>query len=154
MGSGFYCRSCAATWDVFDCPHCGEELHLGETIDRHLECHEKLMEAVKALVGSNTPWPLRDVLKTLADAAEHLLKDHDCDAHGYENVDEAVKLARQYTEKARELGLVAHLGRDRVAPEKPNRDGLPASPEPEFKCSSCGKTMSRQCAACTRLWET
>lgn len=154
MGSGFYCRSCGHAWSEMTCPVCDEPYRIGEAIDHHLEWHEKLMDGVKALLGSDQAWPLRDVLKILAGAAEHLLKDHDCDAHGYENVDEAVKRAREFIETARELGLVAHLGRDRVAPENPNRDGLPAPSEPEFKCSSCGKPLSRECAQCKRLWES
>jgi len=154
MGSGFYCRECGHAWSEMKCPVCDSPYRIGKAIDQHLEHHEKVTDALKAVLGSDQPWPLRNVLETLAGAAEHLLKDHDCDRHGYENVDKAAKLARLYIEKAREAGLISHPGRDRVAPEKPNRDGLPASPEPEFKCSSCGKTMSRQCAACTRLWET
>lgn len=37
-------------------------------------------------LGIGTPWPLRDVLERLADAAEHLLDDHGCDTHGHEGV--------------------------------------------------------------------
>jgi hypothetical protein len=46
--------------------------------------------------GSDTPWPLRDVLTRLADAADHLLKDHSCDAHGYEGLGDARDAARRY----------------------------------------------------------
>jgi hypothetical protein len=42
-----------------------------------------------------SPWPLRDVLARLADAADHLLHDHDCSAHGHEGVLEAVTQARR-----------------------------------------------------------
>lgn len=41
-----------------------------------------------------TAWPLHSVLKRLADAAEHLLHDHDCDNHGWEGVGYAVEAAR------------------------------------------------------------
>jgi hypothetical protein len=40
------------------------------------------------------PWSLRDVLARLADAADHLLDAHCCDAHGYEGVIEARNAAR------------------------------------------------------------
>ena len=39
-----------------------------------------------AVQGLDTPWPLLEVLRRLSDAADHLLRDHDCDAHGYEGV--------------------------------------------------------------------
>lgn len=40
------------------------------------------------------PWPTKDVLARLADAADHLLRDHGCDAHGYEGVNAARDQAR------------------------------------------------------------
>jgi len=42
----------------------------------------------------STPWPLPDVLEKLLEATEHLLKDHDCDAHGHELFRRAVKVGR------------------------------------------------------------
>jgi hypothetical protein len=39
-------------------------------------------------------WPVRDVLLKLAEAAEHLLRDHDCDRLGHEGVQMAAKAAR------------------------------------------------------------
>lgn len=45
-------------------------------------------------------WPIRDVLARLAEAATHLLTDHDCDAHGYEGLQHAVVAARAYTAEA------------------------------------------------------
>lgn len=41
-------------------------------------------------------WPIRDVLNRLAEAATHLLSDHDCDAHGYEGLQHAVVAAREH----------------------------------------------------------
>jgi|SRR5208283_615451 len=41
------------------------------------------------------PWPLYDVLTRLADAADHLLRDHDCDTHGHEGIKEASEAARR-----------------------------------------------------------
>lgn len=48
------------------------------------------------LQGRDSPWPLSDVLTRLADAADHLLRDHDCDAHGWEGVTVARDKAREY----------------------------------------------------------
>lgn len=57
------------------------------------------------ILGGDTPWPLDDVLERLADAAEHLLDAHSCDAHGYEKVQHAAKAAREYV-----AGLRDHRG--------------------------------------------
>lgn len=48
---------------------------------------------------SGDTWPVRDMLRKLADAADHLLLDHDCDAHGYEQVSTCVIKAREYLEE-------------------------------------------------------
>lgn len=34
--------------------------------------------------GAATAWPDAEILRVLAAAAAHLLRDHDCDAHGWE----------------------------------------------------------------------
>ncbi len=47
---------------------------------------EKAEADAAAIVGMDSPWPLRDVLVNLAKAVDHLLQDHACDAHGYESV--------------------------------------------------------------------
>lgn len=46
--------------------------------------------------GMNTPWPSRDVVRQLADAAAHLMRDHNCDHHGWELVDQALNVARSF----------------------------------------------------------
>lgn len=43
-------------------------------------------------------WPIRDVLVGLAYAATHLLTDHDCDAHGYEQLQHMVVAARGHAD--------------------------------------------------------
>jgi hypothetical protein len=48
------------------------------------------------------PWPTADVLAKLADAAEHLLDVHGCDAHGYEEIGITVRAAK---DRLRALGL-------------------------------------------------
>jgi|GEM_PF-4536728 len=53
-------------------------------------------DRLRAALGFDQPWPLRDVVARLVEAAEHLHSDHQCDAHGYEEVMEAVSVARRY----------------------------------------------------------
>lgn len=43
-----------------------------------------------------TPWPLVDILERLCTAADHLLGDHNCDCHGYEELKAARDAARQW----------------------------------------------------------
>lgn len=43
----------------------------------------------------STPWPLVAVLRRLADAADHLLRVHDCDAQGWEGIGVARDKARE-----------------------------------------------------------
>jgi len=49
---------------------------------------------VEVLNAAN-PWPLWDVLAQLANAADHLLKEHGCDAHGHETVQHCAAEARR-----------------------------------------------------------
>jgi len=70
----------------------GEALHDAADVMRGLY--------VRALLASaDSPWPLPDVLKKLADAADHLLNDHACDAHGHEGLMQARDAARSILEK-------------------------------------------------------
>ena len=59
----------------------------------------KALEAAAARLSQiealDSPYPLRDILQILADAADHLLGDHSCDAHGYEGVGMARDHARR-----------------------------------------------------------
>lgn len=57
--------------------------------------------------GAHGNWPLPDVLTKLADAVEHLLKDHDCDMHGYEQLSYAIPAARWYATRAHAPVVVA-----------------------------------------------
>lgn len=41
------------------------------------------------------PWTLKDILLKLTDATDHLLMDHGCDAHGYEEVNGAQREAKK-----------------------------------------------------------
>lgn len=47
-------------------------------------------------VGIDRPWPPSDFVRRLADAADHLMLDHACDAHGYESVCAARDAARAW----------------------------------------------------------
>lgn len=59
--------------------------------------------ALLGLLGLQTPWPLADVLERLADAAEHLLGDHNCDDLGHEGKREAMLRGRVYVGAIRDL---------------------------------------------------
>lgn len=67
------------------------------------------IEATDALLDN---WPIRDVLVALTHAATHLLTDHDCDAHGYEQLQHAVVAARRHADlldsKAASRNLTEH----------------------------------------------
>lgn len=46
--------------------------------------------------GMDTTWPIRDCVRKLVEAADHLMDAHDCDSHGWELVDTARKVARAW----------------------------------------------------------
>lgn len=75
-----------------------------------LEARARLLE-VLALAE---PWPTKDVLARLADAADHLLRDHGCDQHGYEGINAARDAARAIA--ARITAPHAIAGRNPNAP--------------------------------------
>lgn len=60
----------------------------------------RLAAAVAGREGQAQPWPVRDCLTKLTDAAEHLLRDHDCDHHGHEEVRAAINAAREHEQPA------------------------------------------------------
>lgn len=51
---------------------------------------------IERLLRMGKEWTLPSFLARLIGAAEHLLHDHDCDAHGYEGVSAAVDAARAW----------------------------------------------------------
>jgi hypothetical protein len=69
---------------------------------------EPLSAFITRALALDTAYPVREVLEQLADAADHLLGTHSCDAHGYEGVGLARDSARR---------IVAVLGG--TDPEKP-----------------------------------
>jgi hypothetical protein len=57
--------------------------------------YDELRARLYSIEGNDSPWPLKEVLQRLADAADHLLGEHSCDAHGYEGVGYARDAARR-----------------------------------------------------------
>lgn len=57
---------------------------------------DRLAAALDAVLGQDRTWPARDVVVGLAKSVDHLLRDHDCDTHGWEETqrcrDEAPRL--------------------------------------------------------------
>jgi hypothetical protein len=45
--------------------------------------------------GMDTPWPINEILQKLIEATDHLLNDHNCDHHGYEQYQQAANAGRQ-----------------------------------------------------------
>lgn len=52
--------------------------------------------AALATCSASSTWPPRDVVARLADAADHLLRDHDCDTHGWEEMQRCRDEARAW----------------------------------------------------------
>ena len=50
----------------------------------------------ESALGMDTPWPMRDVLRVLLHAAEHLLDTHVCDMHGYEEIQQVILVTQQF----------------------------------------------------------
>jgi len=65
------------------------------------ELESKLREAEadrEALLGMGEPWPLKDVLTTLADFARKELRDNSRDFHGHESVSTCIQRAMDIVE--------------------------------------------------------
>lgn len=58
--------------------------------------HKARLSLADKVIVADPVWSLSDVLEKLADGADHLLADHDCDAHGWEQLAEASAVARKY----------------------------------------------------------
>jgi len=65
-----------------------------DELERDFAKVTKQRDELAGLLGMDTPWPITDVLAKLSDAADHLLRDHACDQHGYEDVAAARDAAR------------------------------------------------------------
>jgi len=54
------------------------------------------------VLGRDLPWTVQQCLSWLADSADHLLRDHNCDRHGYESIGAARDAAMEHLTR---LGL-------------------------------------------------
>ncbi len=100
---------------------------------------------LRAAIGMDEPYSALACLDQLAIAADHLLKGHDCDAHGWEGVGFARDYARQH-HAALSSWFQAH-------PPAAPLPGEPAATPAEWDCYSCGKTTlddAGKCAKCGR----
>jgi hypothetical protein len=73
---------------------------LAEDAERERDVLRARLAARDALLGMDTKWPVHDLLRVLADAADHLLHDHDCDTHGWEVYGGARDAARDLVRRA------------------------------------------------------
>ena len=60
-------------------------------------------DEARAALGMDRPWPFRDVVRKLADAADHLLNHHSCDTHGWEEIATARDEARAFLSRTEPL---------------------------------------------------
>lgn len=68
--------------------NCPEEA--GEELEAIYHALRAQVEAGKALLGNEQAWPLRECFFLLADFTARMLKERNCDIHGYENLRQAV----------------------------------------------------------------
>ena len=92
------------------------------TADRDVMRHE--LGRLQSMLALDAPYAVHDVLTRLADAAEHLHRDHDCDADGWEMTEAAAASARRivaalvgYTPPDRDAETDARIA-DAVAAER------------------------------------
>lgn len=77
------------------CKECNGEGSIDDNAKKVVSLRAEVAR-LRALLREDMPWPLRDVVARLADAADHLLCDHSCDAHGHEGVRICVVHARDW----------------------------------------------------------
>lgn len=92
----------------------------------------------KVALGFNTSWPVSDVLKKLADAAEHLLRDHNCDAHGWEGITHAVDAARYISSN---IDAILSIERVRVPAPAPQEEPQDPVVETEAEAKATDEAM-------------
>lgn len=64
-----------------------------------LEAGDRVRAALEEALALRQPWPLRDAVAKLVEAAEHLLRDHACDRHGHEELAAAMHYAAELLPK-------------------------------------------------------
>jgi len=75
-----------------DDPNYWEEMYRQAATER--DRAQAACAELREACGMNNPWPVLDVLHTLANWCDHLGQVHDCDCCGYEVRAEGVKVAR------------------------------------------------------------
>jgi len=68
--------------------------HADDVVSALRELAEK-RKRLRNILRDDTPWPLQSVLVQLIRAAEHLMKDHNCDLHGHELLRESLRVANE-----------------------------------------------------------
>lgn len=76
--------------------HLRELSDLNGVLEAELDLERTRNLRLRKALGYDQPWSVTSTFVRLANAAEHLLDVHGCDAHGYEEVSESVKRARDY----------------------------------------------------------
>ena len=90
--------ACTEPWKVHELAKRGHQWWCG--LSTLAEDARRAAEADHAPQAQG-PWSLLDVLARLTDAADHLLKEHDCDAHGHEEIAAARDAARMVLRSTR-----------------------------------------------------
>lgn len=67
-----------------------------EREEAQFEREVALREDAARLLMLDRPWSLADTLRKLVEATEHLLRDHDCDVHGWEGYEHAKTAAQEW----------------------------------------------------------
>jgi len=75
--------------------------------------------AVELLLGSETHWPTRDLLRILAEATDILMSRYDYDGHGWERLHYAMEQATVRAEEIEEAMRILH--NDHVESEETRR---------------------------------
>jgi hypothetical protein len=81
--------------DFFDAAHDDRGWLVAKLRERPALTEEQARVFAPIVAAQSTPWPIYSVLQKLADAADHLLRGHGCDRHGYEEVEAARDAARE-----------------------------------------------------------
>jgi hypothetical protein len=76
---------------------------LGERAARAESARDLAFVRLTLAEHADRPWPVVRIVERLADAADHLMRDHDCDAHGYESVCAARDAAREWLKERAEV---------------------------------------------------
>ena len=92
--------------------------------DNLAQCHRELsgcrrkdealtrrVEYLEEALGIAKPWPVVDVLRRLASGANHLLNEHACDQHGYEEMGACAQRAYDYAGAIEKALAASHVTR-------------------------------------------